>query len=174
MKVLAYTENLEAYLQVSDVVDYDNETIQQLANTLYQKSENELDFIKLAYEYVRDQISHSADINEDVVTCKASEVLAAGHGICFAKSNLLTALLRYQKIPAGFCYQKLILDDDTAPELISLEKEQLAFPVRLEKGEVDDSVVYPTPDANVLESMKESKTRSELWKNLPIELAYHK
>ena len=30
----------------------------------------------------------SADINEDVLTCSASEVLKAGHGICFAKSHL--------------------------------------------------------------------------------------
>lgn len=32
-------------------------------------------------------------------------------GICFAKSHLLAALLRCLNIPAGFCYQKLVLDD---------------------------------------------------------------
>lgn len=45
-------------------------------------------------EYVRDKVSHSADINEDILTCAASEVLKAGHGICFAKAHLLAALLR--------------------------------------------------------------------------------
>ena len=55
---------------------------------------------------------------KELITCSASEVLQAGHGICFAKSHLLVALLRCKEIPSGFCYQKLILDDDTAPVLI--------------------------------------------------------
>ncbi len=41
------------------------------------------------------------------VTCTASEVLEAGHGICCAKTHLFAAMLRYFGIPAGFCYQKL-------------------------------------------------------------------
>lgn len=44
--------------------------------------------------------------------------MKAGHGICFAKSHLLAALLRCKAIPTGFCYQKLILDDETAPVLV--------------------------------------------------------
>lgn len=67
-----------------------------------------MDFIKKAHEFVRDSISHSADINEDAITCNASEVLKSGHGICFAKSHLLAALLRCKSVPAGFCYQKWI------------------------------------------------------------------
>nr|MDE7287934.1 transglutaminase-like domain-containing protein [Oscillospiraceae bacterium] len=57
-------------------------------------------------------------INEDTVTCTASEVLKAGHGICFAKSHLLAALLRCKSVPSGFCYQKIILDDETAHVLV--------------------------------------------------------
>ena len=41
----------------------------------------------------------------------ASDVLRLGHGVCFAKSHLLAALLRSVCIPAGLCYQKLIFDD---------------------------------------------------------------
>ncbi len=85
---------------------------------LLKKADNELHFIKTVYEFVRDNISHSADINADKITCAASEVLKAGHGICFAKSHLLAALLRCKDVPTGFCYQKLILDDKTAPVLI--------------------------------------------------------
>jgi len=48
----------------------------------------------------------------------ASEVLKEKHGICFAKSHLLAALLRCQKIPSGFCYQRLILDDVHYPYLV--------------------------------------------------------
>jgi transglutaminase-like putative cysteine protease len=85
---------------------------------LYSASRNEEDFIKKAYEYVRDNIAHSADAGKEEVTCSASEVLIAGHGICFAKSHLLAAILRRKNIPTGFCYQKLILDDETDPVLI--------------------------------------------------------
>src|SRR5262249_26494378 len=31
---------------------------------------------------------------------------------CFAKAHLLAATLRARGIPAGFCYQRLLLDDD--------------------------------------------------------------
>lgn len=54
----------------------------------------------------------------DILTCTASEVLSAGHGICFEKSHLLAAILCCKSVPAEFCYQKLILDDETAPVLI--------------------------------------------------------
>ncbi len=54
---------------------------------------------------VRDNVSHTRDASREEVTCAASEVLAAGTGICYAKSHLLAALLRAVGIPAGFCYQ---------------------------------------------------------------------
>ena len=53
-----------------------------------------------------------------MVTCSASEVIKHGQGICYAKSHLLAALLRCLGIPTGFCYQKLVLDDDSKPWLI--------------------------------------------------------
>ena len=55
-----------------------------------QSSENETDYIRKAYEYVRDNISHSADAGEDEVTCSAGEVFEAGHGI-FVQSQFLQA-----------------------------------------------------------------------------------
>ncbi len=118
MKIKPFTEHIEEYIKEDEIIDYSNEVIVKLAEELYEQSGNETEYIRAAYEYVRDHISHSADINEDIITCSASEVLKAGHGICFAKSHLLAALLRYKSIPTGFCYQKLILDDETAPVLI--------------------------------------------------------
>lgn len=202
MKVIPYTNVMEKYLEADDIINYESEAIIQLADTLYEKSENELEYIKSAYEFVRDNISHSADIGENLITCTATEVLEAGHGICFVKSHLLAALLRCKSIPTGFCYQKLILDDETAPVLIyhglngvyikefqkwirldargnkegvnaqfSVETEQLAFPIRPEMGEEDDFVVYPTPDVKVLERLQKYATRTQLWEDLPTELA---
>ena len=205
MPVILFADNIEEYLQEEDdVVDYGNKKVKQLADALYQETRDEAEYIEKAYEYVRDHIAHSADANENAITCSASEVLEAGHGICFAKSHLLAALLRYKSIPAGFCYQKLILDDETAPVLIyhgfngvyvkeykkwirldargnkegvnaqfSLEKEQLAFPVRPEKGEEDGLVIYPDPDVKVLEKFRIHKTRTELWDDMPTELGYN-
>ena len=116
---------------------------------------------------------------------------------------LLAALLRAGSVPTGFCYQKLILDDETAPVLIyhglnavflrslqkwirldargnkpgvnarfSLGAEQLAFPVRPEKGEEDGLVMYPDPDAAILQTLRNSATRTSLWERLPTALAY--
>lgn len=201
MNLILHSNKLEEYLKHDDVIDFENEAIAKLADELFQKADSEIDFIKAAYEFVRDKILHSADINEDAVTCAASEVLKAGHGICFAKSHLLAALLRAKSVPAGFCYQKLILDDEAAPVLIchglngvyiedrkkwirldargnkasvnaqfSLETERLAFTVRPELGEEDGSVIYPSPDAKVVERLRNAKTRTELWGNLPEEL----
>lgn len=118
MNIIPSTDNIEEYLKQDDVIDYNNDVITQIADLLFQRADSETQFIKAAYEFVRDRISHSADINEDIITCCASEVLKAGHGICFAKSHLLAALLRCKAVPTGFCYQKLILDDETAPVLI--------------------------------------------------------
>ncbi|MDE5776709.1 MAG: transglutaminase-like domain-containing protein [Treponemataceae bacterium] len=203
MNLILHSNKIDDYLKHDDVIDFENEAITKLADALFQKADSELDFIKAAYEFVRDKISHSADRGEDAVTCAASEVLKAGHGICFAKSHLLAALLRAKSVPAGFCYQKLILDDETAPVLIyhglngvyikerkkwirldargnkagvnaqfSLETERLAFAVRLELGEEDGFVIYPDPDAKVVEKLRNAKTRTELWGNLPKELGY--
>ena len=94
---------MDDYLKCDNVIDYDNKIIIELADALFKRADNELDFIRKTYEFVRDNISHSADINADIITCSASEVLKAGHGICFAKSHLLAALLRCKSIPAGFC-----------------------------------------------------------------------
>lgn len=118
MSIKLFTNNLDEYLQEDAVVDYNNVAITQLADSFWQEADNETDYIKRVYEFVRDRILHSADINAEQLTYSASEVLNAGHGICFAKSHLLAALLRYKSIPVGFCYQKLILDDETAPVLI--------------------------------------------------------
>lgn len=118
VNILPYSTDIKEYLTASEVIDFKNESVAELSNILARKSKDKIDYIKLAYEYVRDNISHSADIGNDIITCTASEVLNAGHGICFAKSHLLAGLLRHQSIPSGFCYQKLILDDETAPILI--------------------------------------------------------
>ena len=201
MNLKLLSENLDDYLAASEIIDADNAEICALADELCAASADETDFIKRAYEFVRDNISHSADTGSTEITIKASEVLRKKHGICFAKSHLLAAILRSKKVLCGLCYQKLVLDDDEAPVLIlhglnavwlnsckkwirldargnkpgvnaqfSTEKEQLAFPVRPEKGEIDFCEVFPEPDFCIIEHMQRNKTRAELWQDLPTEL----
>ncbi len=203
MKPVPFTDDISAYLKEDTIIDYKNDIIAQLAEELYKKTDSETAYIKAAYEYVRDNVSHSADINEDVITCTASEVLKAGHGICFAKSHLLAALLRFKGIPAGFCYQKISFSIKGSTVLVyhglngvylneykkwirldprgnigeinaqfSLDKEQLAYHIHEEADEEDGIVIYPDPDMKVLEKLRNNRTRTELWGDLPVELNY--
>jgi len=118
MAIRPYTDNIKEFLAQTGVIDHGSASVAQKAMQIAENAGSGLEYIRAAYEFVRDCIAHSADVGEDAITCSASEVLRAGHGICFAKSHLLAALLRCRGIPAGFCYQKLILDDETAPVLI--------------------------------------------------------
>lgn len=103
--------SIEDYLMASAVVDADHPTIAALARSLTAATTSPVAQIKLVYEWVRDAIAHTCDIQAVPVTCSASEVLTLGHGFCFAKAHLLAALLRHCGIPAGFCYQRLVFDD---------------------------------------------------------------
>ena len=99
--------DLRDYLARTDIIDFDHPDVSAEAAHLAAASGTSLELVKNSYEFVRDAISHSADINGLAVTCKASEVLQAREGLCYAKSHLLAALLRKNQIPAGFCYQVL-------------------------------------------------------------------
>jgi transglutaminase-like putative cysteine protease len=129
------------------------------------------------------------------VTCAASEVLASGTGYCYAKSHLLAALLRANGIPAGFCYQRLSIDDAGAryslhglnaahlPQCgwyrldsrgnkpgvnaqFSPPIEQLAFHVNF-PGEKDFPEILPDPLPMVVTALRAYSTWDALCKNLP-------
>ena len=108
--ILEY-EDLSSYLLVDKYVDFDKKIIQDKAKKLFSGNFHEIQKVKIAFEYVRDEISHSWDIQSERVTRTASEVLKYKEGICYAKSMLLASLLRCQGIPTGFCYQRLTLGD---------------------------------------------------------------
>ena len=101
-----------AFLEEDLYIDFSLAVIQDKARELFYGIHNDIEKAKTAYEYVRDKIPHTFDIRADIITAKASDVLIYNTGICHAKANLLAALLRSQKIPAGFCFQHLTLADD--------------------------------------------------------------
>lgn len=108
------SNNLTDYLKDSNYIDYQHPSIKSKVKELKCKTNNDFDYIKEAYEFVRDQIHHSWDIQDSRITILASEVLETKVGICYAKANLLAALLRANHIPTGICYQRLTIGDDSS------------------------------------------------------------
>ena len=181
-------------------IDFETSSeIAALTRKILACSDGEIEFAKNAFEYVRDEIAHAGDVGASVVTFAASEVLRERHGVCYAKSHLLAAILRCGGVPSGLCYQKLILCDETAPQFIlhglnavflrgkwhrldargnkpgvdaqfSLGEERLAFPVRPEKGEEDLPGIFAAPDKSIFFALSRNKNIEELWRNLPKEL----
>lgn len=111
MRLLLESTKREDYLVETEVVNYTHPLIMQKVEELFNEQQTDIEKIQTAFYFVRDQISHSWDIQSTRVTMTASDVLKYREGICYAKSNLLAALLRSQGIPTGFCYQRLMIFD---------------------------------------------------------------
>ena len=106
----------EEYLIETKVIDYNVPLIQEKVRELKEKSDSTIDYIRNAYEFVRDEIPHSWNIRSEIVSRKASEVLKNKTGICWTKSCLLAALLRANGIPSGISYQLLTRADEDDSE----------------------------------------------------------
>ncbi len=102
---------LADYLTSSPWIDFGHPDVQVHLAAHPRGDRPEEEIIRDDFEFVRDQVAHSWDIQSRRVTGRASEVLRHREGICYAKSHLLTALLRGRGVPAGLCYQRLTLGD---------------------------------------------------------------
>lgn len=109
------SDDLEQYLQVSQIINWQHPAIIELASKMAWEHQTQQAIAKACFEWVRDEVQHSVDYQMNPVTCCASDVLEHRTGYCYAKSHLLAALLRANRIPAGFCYQRLSIDDRGAP-----------------------------------------------------------
>ena len=137
------------------------------------------------------------DVESDIVTCSASEVLAAGTAICYAKSHLLAAFLRSVGIPAGFCYQVLKRDPpfegfalhglnglflqslnqwirvdprgntEDINAQFSTDREQLAYSMDPIAGEYSYETIYASPAKVVVELLTRFDNRTAMWPHLP-------
>jgi len=186
---------MNEYLESSKYIDHENSKITALAESLSVGLVSQEEIIKACFEWVRDNIKHSVDFKLNPVTCKASDVLKYETGYCYAKSHLLAALLRSNKIPAGLSYQRLSINDDGAPyclhglNSIFLDgygwyridargnkegvdaqfcppTEKLAFSIQF-GPEVDFSEVLPEPLPVVVSALEKYRTYSEVLENLP-------
>ena len=186
---------IEPFLKVSDIIDWQQPSVQSKAMELAKDASGELQIARHCFEWVRDNIQHSSDYKRNPVTCAASEVLAARTGYCYAKSHLLAALLRANGIPAGFCYQRLSIDDKGAPySLHGLNaiylaefgwyradsrgnktgvdaqfcppKERLAFSLNFPE-ERSFPEILPDPLPIVVSALRAHSTWDEVYRNLP-------
>lgn len=103
---------MKDFLKEDQYIDYSSETIQNNITELFTSDMTEIEKIKVAYEFVRDEIPHSFTCNANAITARATDVLLYKTGICHSKANLLAALLRSQGIPTGFCFQHITLVED--------------------------------------------------------------
>lgn len=183
------------YLISSDAIDWRHPDVRQLARMLANSAADATELARRCFEWVRDEIEHSVDYGRCEVTCRASEVLAARTGFCYAKSHLLAALLRANGIPAALCYQRLSLDGAGPPfclhglNAVCLPDhgwyrvdargnkpgvdaqftppiERLAFAVTL-PGEADVPGLYAEPLPEVLEVLHRFNTAAAVAANLP-------
>ncbi|MFJ8648482.1 transglutaminase family protein [Streptomyces sp. NPDC093546] len=199
MELMQHTPELSAYLAVDDAIDHEHARVRGIAARLTVEHADAYSYAKAAFEFVRDAVAHSADVDDPRVPWRASDVLELRVGTCYAKSHALAALLRARSIPTALCYQRLTDEDGTNPVLhgliavrlpgrgawarqdprgntrgldaqFVLDHEQLAYPVRPEFDEVDYPVLYAAPHPVVLNALRVARDREYLWKTLPTEL----
>ena len=182
------------YLAASQYIDWQQPDVLAKALSLSEGLNSDEAIAQACFEFVRDEIKHSWDYQMNPVTCKASDVLKHGTGYCYAKSHLLAALLRANKIPAGLCYQRLTISDVPPFCLHGLNAvylqnhgwyridargnkegtnaefsppiEQLAFPI-LSEGEADLPEIWFEPLAVVVGALTQYSDFLEVANNLP-------
>ncbi|MBE9053602.1 transglutaminase family protein [Nostocales cyanobacterium LEGE 11386] len=186
---------MKEYLKVSEVIDWQHPNIMERAKQIRLGFDTPMAIAQACFEWVRDEIFHSFDYQMNPVTCRASDVLQHKTGYCFAKSHLLAALLRANQIPAGFCYQRLSIDDKGAPYSLhgfnamylpdvgwyrvdargnkagvnaqfTLPQEQLAYKIQLPE-ESDFPGILAEPLHIVVEALQAQNTWDDMLRNLP-------
>lgn len=106
---LILRDSPEAYLAKSRYIDWGAPAIRRRAAELREGVGDEVRLADRVFRFVRDEVQHSRDARDRRVTISASDALREGVGLCWTKANLLAALCRASGIPAGICYQRLVL-----------------------------------------------------------------
>ena len=192
---------MDFYLRSTDIIDWKTQSVKDHARLLAGDLSAPHDIVRVCFEWVRDNITHSGDAKASVTSCRASEVLENGTGWCFAKSHLLAALLRANDIPTGFCYQRLCRDDGNGFTLHGLNAvllpdigwyridsrgnkpgvnaqfcppdEKLAFSPQAD-GELDFPEIWPDPAGIVIDCLMENRGWETVRRHLPDIQTIHK
>lgn len=95
------------YLRANAWVESDHPDVVRLGTELRAAHPDDVDFARASFEWVRDEVAHSYDVQDPRVTLSATDVLRERVGLCYAKSVLYAAVLRSQGVPAALGYQRL-------------------------------------------------------------------
>jgi transglutaminase-like putative cysteine protease len=114
----AESDDLGRYLEDTITVDWQTPEVMARTKDLLEGASNAEERVERLFRFVRDEISHSQDVETDAKTCRASEVLKEATGLCYAKSHLLAGMLRIAGFPTGFCYVRLA--DEKRPDRFAL------------------------------------------------------
>jgi transglutaminase-like putative cysteine protease len=95
---------LGRYLEDTITIDWQTPAMMSTAKAILESRTQPEDRARGLFDFVRDEIDHSLDVETEVQTCRASDVLKERTGLCYAKSHLLAGFLRYAGFPTGFCY----------------------------------------------------------------------
>jgi transglutaminase-like putative cysteine protease len=186
---------MSPYLAYSKYINWDHPAVAAKAAELSKGCSSEEEVAKRCFEFVRDGIKHCLDFELNTVTCSASEVLLQCTGFCYAKSHLLAALLRANRIPTGLCYQRLAVDAEGKTFCLhglnavylkrygwyridargnkpgvnaqfSPPMENLAFPI-IYKEERDLPEIWPEPLPCIIKALTEHQTVVQVVQHLP-------
>ncbi len=75
MKELIIKDAIDEYLSVSKYINWDEDNIISKGERFKQKYTDEISLVKAVYEFVRDEVKHSWDVQDKRVTKSATEVL---------------------------------------------------------------------------------------------------
>ncbi len=205
IRLIQVEEELDPYLASTEAIDWHNQAVQQKSREICEGLEDFEMKTRKIFEWVRDHIVHSKDVQlgistypeeredldeyMDQLVWKASEVLEAGHGICFAQSHLLAALLRVQGIPAGLCYQALKKDSSRSGNVVhglnavyntisqqwylldarltkvqyQWDRHNLAYEMNTSLGEMVYREVYAEPHPRIMDMLSRFTSRRVMW-----------
>ncbi|WP_010306260.1 transglutaminase-like domain-containing protein [Kurthia senegalensis] len=195
----AQSDTQSDYLRATEIINFEHPIIQQLIDSLQIDTKSDVEKARIFYEFVRDEVSHSWDEQQTIVTVSASDVAEKRTGICYAKANLLAALLRHEGIPSGFCYQRLMLFD--TPEQgyylhafnaiflekyarwifvdargnvfadFSMDEPSLAFTPNESLGEKTYKTIFTDPNERSIQTLQQATNALEMYTSaLPDEL----
>ncbi len=187
---------MRKFLEETQYINFSDQNIKNQSFYLFQNITNEVEMARIAFLFVRDSIPHSFDIKTHIITVKASDVLKYKTGICHAKANLLCALLRSVKIPTGFCFQHITLNNDDSKGYcvhcynaillndkwikvdatgntngknaqFSIDEPKLAYQNRSEYDEYHWKGIYASPHKECMKMLENAKTLSDILENIP-------
>src|SRR5258708_38576509 len=94
------------YLAADEVINHHHPDVAALAAGLAAGCQSDVDSAREAFEFARDEITHSWDAGDRRLSVFASETLSNRTGLCYAEAHHAVAPTPAPGVPAGLCYQR--------------------------------------------------------------------